>query len=148
MDTASPSPPSGLIITHQHPSRRVEETLLRNLLARVCEGEGRTLGHLSVVLADHTTVLELNRTYLEHDYNTDVLAFPLGEEDDEAISGEIYIDLDTAAERHEEFRASFQEEACRYALHGLLHLMGYHDKSPEAREKMREKEDQYLEEVL
>lgn len=143
-----PSPPSGLTISHQHPARRVEERALRRLLTHALEKEGRPLGYVSVVLADHATVRELNRAYLEHDYNTDVLAFPLEEDEEKVISGEIYVDLDTAAERHKEFDASFQEEACRYALHGLLHLVGYRDKSPEARAEMRRKEDGYLQEVL
>lgn len=148
MTTERPSPPSGLTITHQHPSRRVDEAGLRALLTHALEEEGRAFGYVSVVLADHATVRELNRTYLEHDYDTDVLAFPLEENEKEPVSGEIYVDLDTAAERHEEFEASFQEEASRYALHGLLHLLGYRDKSSETRAEMRRKEDRYLGEGL
>jgi Predicted metal-dependent hydrolase len=66
----------------------------------------------------------------------------------EGIEGEVYVDLDTAAERHDEFDASFEREAYRYVVHGLLHLVGYDDAQPAGQDKMREKENQYLNAVL
>src|SRR5690606_3849464 len=118
---------------------------LRRLLLRVAQEEGVTIADLTVVLSDHAHVLDLNRTYLEHDYETDVLAFNLA--DDPAagpIEGEIYIDLDTAQERHSECNATFQNEVFRYAIHGLLHLAGYDDSTPERKAQMRALEDRYL----
>jgi rRNA maturation RNase YbeY len=63
------------------------------------------------------------------------------------VEGEVYVDLDTAAERHEEFDTSFEREAYRYVIHGLLHLMGYDDATSEGQETMRQKENQYLDAV-
>ena len=100
---------------------------------------------LSVVLADHATVLALNQTYLAHDYLTDVLSFDLREDETETVEGEIYIDLDTAVERHSEFGTSFIKEVYRYAVHGLLHLIGYDDATPEMKAQMRALENRYLE---
>lgn len=128
-----------------HPHLSIDESALRRLLLRVAQEEGVTIADLTVVLSDHAHVLDLNRTYLEHDYETDVLAFNLA--DDPAagpIEGEIYIDLDTAQERHSEFNATFQNEVFRYAIHGLLHLAGYDDSTPERKAQMRALEDRYL----
>jgi rRNA maturation RNase YbeY len=54
------------------------------------------------------------------------------------------VDLDTAAERHDEFDTTFEREAFRYAVHGVLHLLGYDDASDAERTAMRETEDRYL----
>ncbi len=95
---------------------------------------------------DHAAVLALNRRHLGHDYLTDVLSFSLVDEDDPpgAVEGEVYVDLDTAAERCAEFGATFEQEAARYAVHGLLHLIGYDDATAEGRAAMRACEDRYL----
>jgi rRNA maturation RNase YbeY len=132
-----------LRIEQAHPHLRVEEEALRRRIRRVAEGEDARLAALTVVLTGHDDVLELNREHLEHDYVTDVLSFALSE-DDASVSGEIYVDLDTARERHEEFDASFEEEVHRYVVHGLLHLMGYDDRTSEGEAAMRRREDRYL----
>ena len=119
--------------------------MLRAALDRVVAGEGRTVGDVTVVLTDHATVRELNVDYLAHDYDTDVLSFWLGDDDGGGpLEGEVYVDLDTAAERHAEFGASYEAEACRYAVHGLLHLCGYDDASEADRLAMQALESQYL----
>lgn len=134
-----------LVIQHEHPSRRLEETALARLIYHVVEAEDGSLVHLSVVLAGHDTVRALNEAYLGHDYNTDVLSFTLTDENTVGVvEGEIYIDLDTAAERHDEFNTSFEREARRYVVHGLLHLLGYDDQTEAGRNAMRTREDKYL----
>ena len=136
---------SDVIHVHQqHPERTLEVAQVRALVTRMAAAEGIPIGEVSIVLADHPTVLELNRRFLNHDYVTDVLAFPLSEDGDEGLTGEVYVDLDTAAERHAEFEASFTEEALRYVVHGVLHLMGYTDTTEKGRHAMRTKEDDYL----
>lgn len=142
---------NALTIEQDHPSRRVREDVLERLIHHVIDAEGGTLIHLSLVLTDHGTVRSLNRRYLGHDYDTDVLAFSLHEEDSydsSLVEGEIYVDLDTAAERHDEFDSSFEREVQRYTAHGLLHLMGYDDTSNDEQELMRTLEDRYLNAVF
>jgi len=133
-----------LSIEQVHPARAVEPSSLKRLIRHVIDAEGGTLVHLSVVLADHDRVRSLNAQYLGHDYNTDVLAFSLREDDPDAVEGEIYVDLDTAAERHEEFDASFEREVQRYVVHGVLHLLGYDDTTSAGNDTMRSLEDRYL----
>jgi rRNA maturation RNase YbeY len=140
-------PTAETITVHQaNPSRTLDEDALRAVLALVADGEGFVIHELSIVLANHTTVHELNREWLGHDYETDVVSFPFDEAAliNQRIDGEIYVDLDTAAERASDFDASFEEEALRYVIHGLLHLMGHDDATEEQSTAMRELEDRYL----
>lgn len=151
-----PEYPEPLSIEQDHPSRQLDAKTLRRLIRHVVSAEGASLVHLSLVLTDHETVRHLNQSYLDHDYDTDVLSFSLREgpapsaasEGDNGVEGEVYVDLDTAAERHDEFDTSFEHEAYRYVVHGLLHLIGYDDAQPSGQATMREKETQYLEAVL
>lgn len=139
----SSSLPASIQIEQIHPERHLDEGPLRALLRTIAAEEGCTLGTVTVVLTDHETVLQLNRDYLDHDYLTDVLSFNLSDKP-ERVDGEIYVDLDTAAERHAEFDTTFEREVYRYAAHGLLHLIGYDDGTPEEQALMRRLENRYL----
>jgi rRNA maturation RNase YbeY len=146
MHTGADDENGGLEIDHAHPSRAIDEAALAVLISRAVEGEEFTIRSLGIVLADHETVHRLNREFLAHDYVTDVLSFSLDEEAtaDRVIDGEVYVDLDTAAERAPEFGTTFEDEARRYVVHGLLHLMGYDDATDAERAAMRRLEDHYL----
>lgn len=126
-----------------HPHCGVDTDALRALIIYALQAEEAQVRQLTVILAGRELVLRLNRQHLGHDYPTDVLAFPFSEEEG-AVEGEIYVDLDTAAERCDEFGATPAEEARRYVLHGLLHLLGYRDKTEAGRRTMRTLEDRYL----
>jgi len=145
-----PGYPNALAIEHDHPSLDLDEKTLDRLIRYTVDAEGASLVHVSLVLTDHETVRRLNQDYLDHDYNTDVLSFSLRTEDEaaDAVEGEVYVDLDTAAERHEEFDTSFEREAYRYVVHGVLHLLGYDDATESGQEAMRVQEDDVLEAVL
>jgi rRNA maturation RNase YbeY len=146
MTDAASDPPPALDIAQAHPTRSLDEPALAALVQRAIDGEGFTLRSLGVVLADRATVHRLNREFLDHDYPTDVLSFALddGATSEGIVDGEVYVDLDTAAERAPEFGTTFEGEARRYVVHGLLHLMGYDDATDAQRAAMREREDHYL----
>lgn len=118
-----------------------DETRLSRLAALVFSGEGYTLASLGIVFADHEAVLALNKRWLDHDWHTDVISFLLEED---PVEGEIYIDVETAQERHKEFGVTIRQELERYAVHGMLHLCGHDDATTEQREAMRSLEDRYL----
>jgi rRNA maturation RNase YbeY len=84
----------------------------------------------------------MNRTYLRHDYATDVISFPLGEGD--AVEGELYVNLDRARVQARRYGVSPTRELMRLVIHGTLHLVGFDDGREEERERMRMREDQYL----
>lgn len=145
--------PDSLSVEQDHPSLTLDESVLREVIHCVLSAEDASLVHLSLVLTNHATVRRLNRRYLDHDYNTDVLSFSLRDggptaADSSAVEGEIYVDLDTASERYEEFGTTFEREVCRYVVHGLLHLLGYDDATESGRSVMREREDKYLDTAL
>lgn len=140
--------PESLSIEQDHPTRSLEESVVERVIRHVLEAEQAKLVHLSLVLSNHDTVRRLNQSYLEHDYNTDVLSFSLRDEpdldEDPVVEGEVYVDLDTAAERCDEFDTTYEREALRYVVHGLLHLLGYNDRTEAGQANMRAREDQYL----
>ncbi|PSQ95247.1 MAG: rRNA maturation RNase YbeY [Bacteroidetes bacterium SW_9_63_38] len=141
--------PEPLSIENDHPSLSLDEVTVDRLIQHVLDEEDASPVHISVVLSDHDTVRRLNVAYLDHDYNTDVLSFSMRDDDaSDAVEGEVYVDLDTAQERHEEFDTSFEREAYRYVVHGVLHLIGYDDGTEEGQDAMRALEDQYLDAVL
>lgn len=140
------TPGEGILVALEHPTRTLDTSALEALLRRAATAEGFAIRYLGVVLTDHAAVHALNRDFLRHDYETDVVSFPLGEAAvaERIIDGEVYVDLDTAAERAPEFGASFEDEARRYVVHGLLHLMGHDDATDAERAAMRALEDRYL----
>ncbi|MFT4605494.1 MAG: putative rRNA maturation factor [Rhodothermales bacterium] len=99
--------------------------------------------YVGVILSRREAIHEMNRDFLQHDYPTDVLSFPIVEDRD-ALEGEVYVDLDMAAERASEFGESFRREGARYVVHGVLHLAGYDDATPAERTHMSELENLYL----
>ena len=129
-----------------HPTRQLAEDDVLALVARVLDGEGLEARSLGIVLADHAEVLRLNREYLDHDYETDVLSFSLDESGPSQgfVDGEVVVDLDTAAERAAEFGTTYRREALRYVAHGLLHLCGHGDATPAEKAAMHALEDRYL----
>lgn len=112
----------------------------------VLRGERRPDGIITVVLLSDEAIHDLNRRFLSHDYPTDVITFPLG--DDDAVEAEIYISVDTARRQAREYRVTLREELARLAIHGILHACGHDDASTEDREAMRLLENRYLKAVF
>ena len=139
-------PEAGLEIATDHETLALDEALVAAVVEAVCRSEGVRVESLSIVLGGHALVREINRDWLSHDYETDVVSFVL---DAEArarggLDGEIYVDLDMATERAPEFGTGFEAEALRYVAHGVLHLAGHDDATDEQRAEMRALEDAAL----
>ena len=99
---------------------------------------------LSVAVVSDPQIRELNKQYLEHDYETDVLSFNLEPDSSKGcLSGEIIVSADTAARCAAEQSVTARDELLLYIVHGLLHLMGFDDKNPARRAEMREAERNY-----
>ena len=88
----------------------------------------------------------MNRPFLQHDYYTDVITFDYSTED--VINGDIFISLDTVRSNAEEVGADFSEELMRIIIHGVLHLTGQADKTPETKAEMTRKENLALAKLL
>ena len=102
----------------------------------------KVVGDINYIFVDDETMLDINRRFIGHDYYTDHIGFDYSEDD--ALSGDIYISLDTVKTNAEKFGATFDEELRRVIIHGLLHLCGLRDKTNEERQQMQNAEDKAL----
>lgn len=108
----------------------------------VAESYGKKVGEVGYMFVSDEKILEVNREYLGHDYYTDVITFDYDEED--TVSGDIVISLDTVRSNAELFGKSYEEELHRVIIHGILHLCGINDKGPGEREIMEAAENKAL----
>lgn len=102
----------------------------------------RRLGDIGYMFVDDEKILEVNREYLGHDYYTDVITFDYDEDD--VVSGDIVISLDTVRSNAELFGKEYADELHRVIIHGILHLCGINDKGPGEREIMEAAENKAL----
>ena len=100
------------------------------------------MGEINYIFCSDPYLLEINKQYLGHDYFTDILTFDYSQKP--VVSGDLFISIDTVRENAEYYGATFEEELHRVIVHGLLHLIGYDDHTPEEQKTMREKENYYL----
>jgi rRNA maturation RNase YbeY len=123
---------------------RVPVSKMRRAVENVLRGEVSEIqASVTIVLVNDEKIHNLNREFLQHDYPTDVITFPLADREDE-IDGEIYISIDTAEQQAKEYGVSLTNELTRLAAHGALHLVGYDDATSEQRATMKTLEDRYM----
>ena len=103
---------------------------------------GYAVGDLTYIFCDDEKILAVNREFLQHDYYTDVITFDYTTRT--RVNGDIYISLDTVATNAEQVGAPFLHELHRIIIHGLLHLTGQADKTPETKAQMTAKEEAAL----
>ena len=128
---------------------------LREVLERLLAEHGSTSG-VNVCFVDDAEIRKLNRDYLGHDYATDVVTFPMRRAGESAegdplvddLLGEGVVSVDTARRYAESRGVDLPRELALYAIHGVLHLLGYDDGEPAARRKMRRAERRYLDTFL
>jgi len=129
-------------VVNAHGSRRMPRRLLTEAVRCALAGEGVRSAVISVVGVNDRRCKRLNRTFLGHDYVTDVISFPL--EDVPRLEGEIYINLDRARVQADEYRISTRQELARLAIHGTLHLTGFDDRTRADAARMHAREDTVL----
>lgn len=110
----------------------------------LCKKEGIVVQEIRIIFCDKKTLRAINRQFLQHDYDTDIITFPFSSPN-EAVEAELYISFPKIKEQAKEWSCSIKEELHRVIFHGVLHLCGYKDKKKKELEAMREKERQYLE---
>ena len=118
-----------------------DEQALTKWLTLVAEAEGQQLGEITYIFCSDEHLRGINVEYLDHDYYTDIITFPY---DGEAIQGDMFISSERVTDNAAANGVSFRHELCRVMVHGLLHLMGYGDKTEAEAQVMRAKEDFYL----
>lgn len=111
-------------------------------IKNVLESENAQLGELSYIFCTDEYLIKLNQKYLDHNSYTDIITFDYSEKD--IISGEIYISVDRVRDNALHFKEEFNIELQRVMAHGVLHLLGYKDKTEKEREEMRTKENEKI----
>jgi len=104
--------------------------------------EGYELGDLGIYFCSDNELHQMNVEHLNHDTLTDIITFDFVQA--KTVSGELYISIDRVLENAQTFAVSFDHELHRVIVHGVLHLLGYGDKTEDEKKKMRAKENFYL----
>lgn len=135
----------GLILFHTEGIKYLlrDKKKIREWIQNSILSEKKELGHINYIFSDDENLHDLNVQFLKHDTLTDIITFD-NSEDDSEISGDIFISIERVKENSKNFSTPFIRELHRVIIHGVLHLIGYADKSKEQAIIMRQKEDYYL----
>ena len=117
--------------------------LLRTWIKYTIIEEGFKLKELNFIFCSDNYLLSMNQEFLKHDTLTDIITFNNSENQGE-ITGDIFISLERIQENANTFNVKTEDELHRVMIHGTLHLLGYTDKSKEAKALMTNKENLYL----
>ena len=121
------------------------KTLLKQWITSTIEKKKRKTGEIAFVFCSDKRLLEINNEFLNHDTYTDIITFDYSKENHLLpISGDIFISVDRVKENAENFFKSFEDELHRVMIHGVLHLLGYADKTKIAKAEMTKQEESCL----
>ena len=118
------------------------ENFLNDWINTIVSSHGYTIGEINYIFCDDTYLHKLNLDFLQHDTLTDIISFDstLGK----LIGGDIFISVERVAENSKDYKVSFTDELHRVMIHGVLHYMGFKDKSIVDKKRMRKEEDNAL----
>jgi len=122
-------------VSTKTPSKR----LLKAWIKEFVSNHGKKIGELAFIFCSDEKILEVNQNFLQHDYYTDIITFDYCE--GEIVSGDIFISVERVSENATSHKVEYKEELLRVLAHGVLHLIGFQDKSPKKKKEMTENED-------
>ena len=120
----------------------IKRQIVGNWIKHTAKLHGKRVGEVNYLFCTDEKILKVNKTYLQHDYYTDIITFDYTE--NSCISGDIFISLDTVKSNAETYNTDYLEELHRVIIHGVLHLCGQNDQSDEEQEEMTRKENEAL----
>ena len=124
------------------PFPTIDTALTERWIKAIAAQYGFTVGNLNYIFCNDEKILAVNREFLQHDYYTDVITFDYSSRT--RVQGDIFISLDTVATNAQLVNAPYMQELYRIIIHGLLHLTGQGDKTPETKARMTAKEEDAL----
>ncbi len=130
-------------VANQQTALAVDTDQVRQVVETVLAGASIPRARISVAVLDDPTIHGLNRQFLDHDYPTDVLSFPL-EQSHDWLEGEVVVSADTARAEAAGFGWSGHDELLLYVVHGMLHLVGFDDATAQQRAVMRARQTEIL----
>jgi probable rRNA maturation factor len=131
--------------TENIPMPALKKQKINRWIKQTANNYEKKVGEIAYIFCNNERILEINRQYLQHDYYTDIITFD--DSTDTTISGDIFISLETVKSNAEDFCVDFEEELHRVIIHGILHLCGQDDTTPEMKAEMTRKENMALEEL-
>ncbi|MDQ3549909.1 MAG: rRNA maturation RNase YbeY [Bacteroidota bacterium] len=137
--------PKGKIIFHflYKKFNLINRKALKEFVVKLFENEKKVIGDINYIFCSDDFLFKINLDYLNHDYYTDIITFPLHNES-EPITADIFISIERIKENSLLYKVSFKDELLRTIIHGALHLCGYKDKTRAQIKEIRKKEDEYL----
>ena len=120
----------------------LKEQAIAAWLTDAIVSENKKPGTINCIFCSDEYLLKMNQIYLDHDTFTDIITFNYVEH--EVISGDLFISLERVMENATNFGVEYLHELKRVMIHGVLHLIGYNDKTPQEAKEIRAKEDFYL----
>lgn len=124
---------------------------LQRIIRKILKTLGREKAGLSVLLTGDRQIRKVNRLYLKHDCPTDVIAFGQGpvtpKKKDKVFLGDLVVSVETARRQAKIYRTSYPYELSLYLCHGILHLLGWKDKTPADFQSMDKKQRQILQQI-
>jgi len=121
---------------------QISERSIIKWIETIVNIEDTVVGDICYIFSNDEYILEINRKYLKHDYYTDIITFDYSSKP--IISGDIFISIDRVKENSEHYNVSFDYELLRILIHGILHLLGYKDKTDDEKMLMTSKEEECL----
>jgi rRNA maturation RNase YbeY len=118
------------------------ESAYSDWATQVITSEGFILRQVDYIFCDDAYLLDINKKHLGHDTYTDIITFDYSE--GKSIAGDVFISIERVKENAKKFEQEFQNELLRVMAHGVLHLMGYSDKSEKEIAVMRQKEEEKI----
>ena len=118
------------------------ESKVKKWILAVVNAQNRRVGNINYLFCDDAYLININRTYLNHDTYTDIITFDYVEGN--VVSGDIMISVERVKENATLFSTTFEQELHRVVIHGVLHLLGQADKTDEEAAEMRKKEEAAL----
>lgn len=112
-------------------------------IENVLQNEGYEADTINYIFCSDEHLLDINKEYLGHNTLTDIITFDYSDRHD-SIESDIFISIERVRENANALDKGFEEELHRVVIHGLLHIMGYLDKTSDQKKEMREKEDACL----
>jgi len=133
-------------VANRQSSFPIDKQVFERAVTHVLQESDFRSAEISLVIVNDEEMHRLNVEFLDHDYPTDVLSFPLAKKNG-FLAGEIIASVDTAHRECKSHGLTTTEELMLYVVHGVLHLIGYNDKDEEARNVMRKKENYFMEKM-
>lgn len=121
-----------------------EESITLEWIHHILTAHEQEAENINFIFCSDAYLLDINRTYLDHDYLTDIITFDNAEYEDDPLESDIFISVDRVKDNATDLDIPFIKELHRVIAHGLLHLLGWNDKTDEQKVAMRQKEEACL----